>query len=75
MGGFKGIGQFCSDKFCSNVNFGMPILPAEVIRAWKRIKNDSTAGADGINMVSPVKWNPSGIKFAKMFTVFWSTKY
>ena len=68
--GFKGIGQFCAGQFCSNYVLAKPISSAEVLKARKESKKDSAAGPDGVDKDSLVKWGPSGIKLARMYTSF-----
>ena len=68
--GFRGLGQFQADQFCSNQMLALPISLAEVLRARQDSKSDSAAGPDGVNKVSLVKWDPTGVKLAGMFTGF-----
>ena len=72
--GFKGIGQFRAGQFCSNFMLAIPISPAEVLKARKESKRGSAAGPDGVDKVSLVKWDPSGIKLARMYTRFLVTQ-
>ena len=72
--GFKGIGQFRAGQFCSNYMLAIPISPAEVLKARKESKRGSAAGPDGVDKVSLVKWDPSGVKLARMYTRFLVTQ-
>ena len=72
--GFKGIGQFRAGQFCSNYMLAIPISPAEVLKARKESKRGSAAGPDGVDKVSLVKWDPSEVKLARMYTRFLVTQ-
>jgi len=47
-----------------------PISAAQVLAERKRIKSGSAAGPDGIRKACLVRWDPTGVKLARMFTGF-----
>jgi len=67
---FKGLGRFGVEKGCSNKKLAHPVSAAQVLASRKAIRNGSAAGPDGIRKTCLVRWDPTGVKLARMLTGF-----
>lgn len=64
---FVGLGAFGSCPKADNSQFELPILPEDVLMILKAMKPKSAPGPDGIGKLDILRWDPTGIKLAKLF--------
>uniref|UniRef100_A0A673BF16 ribonuclease H n=1 Tax=Sphaeramia orbicularis TaxID=375764 RepID=A0A673BF16_9TELE len=64
---FKTLGQFGKLPSVDNSHFACPITEHEVVKALKRLQQESAPGPDGLKKKDFQNWDPKGLKLARLF--------
>ncbi|KAJ7986759.1 hypothetical protein DPEC_G00331720 [Dallia pectoralis] len=66
------LGHLSSDHGADNTVVHKPILPEEVKSGLGSIKSGSAAGPDGLSKKALKTWDPTGVKLAEMYSVWFA---